>query len=85
MSEGGVVKNTAVGYLTSHEDAETINMTYCLPFKTWIDSNIDDLENGVLLASSYIDQNGSCYQVGHCNDNINGMNLTEILDIENLP
>lgn len=80
----GVVFYTPIGYSTNTLDIQSINSTYESGFGDWIRNNKSDLESGNIQVSDYLINNPICYTAYQQTTNIDGMNLSEITDIQNM-
>lgn len=72
------------GYTTSEEDSIAVVKHYDECIGDWILTNIDDLESGVINISELFETNPLCYSSSWTTTNIEGMGLTEIIDITTL-
>ena len=72
------------GYTTSEDDSIAIAKHYDECIGDWILTNIDDLESGVINVSKFFETKALCYSSSWTTTNIEGMNLTEIIDITTL-
>lgn len=77
---------TSIGYLTSSDDVENIKTTCCMPFMNWKNTNLEGLENGSVLVDTYFNNvsNPDLYDIGWATNNIDGLELPLITDINNL-
>jgi hypothetical protein len=80
----GVVVYTPIGYSTNTLDIQSINSTYESSFGDWIRNNKNDLESGNIQVSDYFNNNPICYTAYQQTTSIEGMNLSEITDIQNM-
>ena len=72
------------GYTTSEDDSIAIAKHYDECIGDWMLTNIDDLESGVINISEFFETKPLCYSSSWTTTDIEGMNLTEIIDITTL-
>ena len=82
--EGGEVKQNPVGYTTNLDDVESIRGDL-QEFTDWAIINGPDLDAGNIDISEFFNSHENPHQLGQITDNIDGFNLNEITDINNLP
>lgn len=83
-NSGGTLTRTRIGYLTASTDADTVLVNELKPFTDWIESNISDLVSEVIDVVSYFDSNPDAYEIGWKTNNIDGLSLPTITDINDL-
>jgi hypothetical protein len=78
------VKFTPVGYITSENDANTINTNYENSLGIWLKNNVTELTNGTKSISEYFALNPIVYSAYQETTNISGMGLSLINNINNI-
>ena len=79
----GIVTYTNIGYVLLESDANIINNNY-LSYKNWVETNITNLDDGIIQLSDFFIINPIVYD-SLCKTNcIDGFNLLLITDIYNL-
>jgi len=78
---GGNMVQYPFGYTTSEDDSIAISKHYDECIGGWMLTNIDDLESGVINISEFFETKPSCYSSSWMTTSIEGMGLTEVIDI----
>lgn len=74
---------TSIGYTLNQSDADTINNKY-QSFDDWVVNYNSELNNETISISEYFDANPIIYNSNSVTDNIDDMDLTEIININEL-
>ena len=74
---------TPIGYTLNQSDVDIINNKY-KSFDDWAFNYNSELYNGTILISEYFDVNPIIYNSHLVTDNIDNMDLTEIININEL-
>jgi hypothetical protein len=74
---------TPIGYTLNKSDAEIINNKY-KSFDDWVVNYNSELNNETISISEYFDANPIIYNSNSVTDNIDDMDLTEIININEL-
>ena len=78
----GNLSSTELGYVTKLSSVEQINTSAYDSFNTWISENQNDLETQTISISAC--PHLPCYCVRSSTNNINGINITIVNDLNNL-
>lgn len=74
---------TPIGYTLTQSDADIINNKY-QSFDDWVVNHISELDNGTISISEYFDANPIIYNSYLVTDDIDAMDLSEIININEL-
>lgn len=76
---------TQVGYINDNQQlCDDINNLYYQNYENWININKNDLENNVISIGDFFINIPYTYSAYQQTDNIDGMGLTEIININEL-
>ena len=78
------LKYTPIGYTLNEEDRDTLNANYDNTLGMWLKLNVYELSTGIKHISDYFTTSDVIYSANTQTTSIEGMGLTEIIDISEL-
>lgn len=78
------MKSTEIGFSTDQTLVDEINNIYYQPYEDWIIANREDLENQNIDIKSFFETTPVVYSANHFTTCIEGMELTEITNINEI-